>query len=70
MEQQGQHTDDGGWQASEGSPFRSLTDAEVADLQRMAESTDPSFGPGDAPWEMHHPIARAIWQRRGFGPKG
>lgn len=59
--------EDGGWRANDGSIFRSLTRQEVLELQEMAEKTIPIFGgDGNAIWEQHHPIARDIWQKRGF----
>ncbi len=67
----GHFNSDGGWAADEGSPWRSLTVQEVADLQAMAETTTPIFGgEHNAAWEEHHPIARAAWEKRGVKPQG
>ena len=61
---------DGSWEAANGSKFRSLTAAEVADVKAMASATTPSFeGEHNAKWGDHHPLAREVWQKRGMGPK-
>lgn len=61
---------DGSWTAPEGSPFRSLTQLEVADLEHTANNTTPSFeGSHNATWEQTHPIARAVYEARGLKPK-
>lgn len=67
---QGSYDEEGGWVAHKRAPHRSLTAQEVEDVRAMAETIDPA--PADehnAPWELHHPVAREVWQRRGFGPK-
>ena len=72
------------WQAPEGSPFRSLTITEAAELRAMAEATTLRFSghrdptdprrlldpDADAPWESLHPVAREVWERRGLKPEG
>lgn len=60
----------GNWKAAEGSPFRSLTLQEVSDLRQTAETTTPIFGgPNNATWEQTHPVAREVYEKRGFKPK-
>ena len=60
---------DGSWRAPPGSPFRSLTPLEVAELREMAERTTPIFGgPHNVTWEETHPVAREVYQRRGLQP--
>lgn len=71
-----QLNEDGGWDAPEGSPHRSLHPFEVEELIAMAETTKPRFGghdrdpDADTPWEKQHPIAQAIWRKRGLAPEG
>jgi hypothetical protein len=45
---------DGSWTAAQGSPFRSLTADEVADLRAMAEATTPDFV--DIEYSEPHPL--------------
>lgn len=70
-DQEGKFLPDGSWVAAEGSPFRSLSAAEVGDLLAMANDTSPVFGGAhNASWGEQHPLARDVWAARGLKPAG